>query len=352
MYYIFHGEDDFSQAEELRKMQDKMGDPQFAELNTVRLDGRKVTLGELRHACDAMPFLADKRMIVVDGLLTHLESRRKRAGEPTADEDKAGTGGDAKDEEADEAADPAFAKGLVEYLPLLPETARLFFVEHKTLGKNNPVLKQAEVDRKSKRAFVREFKPPRDDELGHWIESRVAAEGGLMEPQAVHELVANVGPDLRLLDNEIRKLLVYRNGEPITAGDVLALVTSVRESTVFALVDAIGRQERRSALQLLHEQLDQGEAPLYLLSMIERQFRLILQVKDLSSRNLGRNEMRERLKLHPFVMEKVSGQAFKFSIPQLLEIFQRLLETDVAIKTGRSEPVVAVDLLVSELTQP
>lgn len=334
MYYILHGEDEFSRTEQVRKFRAQMGDPQFADLNTAWFDGRKATLGELQHACDAVPFLSDKRLVIVEGMLARFDPRHGKR--------------DDEGEETVEEANPALAKDLKEYLTRLPETTRLVFVESKTLAKNNPILKQAESDKKN--AHVKEFEEPKARDLPKWIRERVKEKGGAIEPDAVEELAAHVGTDLRLIDNEIEKLLTYRNGQAIRAQDVRALVASVRESDVFALVDALGHRETGAALKLLHAQLDHNAAPGYLLSMIVRQFRLLLQMRDLAARGKTLDAAREQLKLHPFVAEKTWKQSLNFTLPQLEAIYQKLLDVDVAIKTGRSEPIVALDVLIVELT--
>ncbi|MCX7839969.1 MAG: DNA polymerase III subunit delta, partial [Anaerolineae bacterium] len=266
MYYIFHGEDDFSRGEQIKKLRAQMGDPQFADLNITYLDGRKIALSELTHACDAVPFLSDKRLVIVEGLLTRVEPRRKKSEEDT-------------EEEIEEETNPDLAKELIAYLPRLPETTRLVFSEAKTLAKNNPVLKYAASD---KNAHIKEFALLDARALPRWITERVKQKGGTIEPDAVNELVTHIGNDLRLLDNEIEKLLTYRANQTIRAEDVRALVTFVTESSVFDLVDAIGRRETHKALQLLHHQLAHNAAPIYLLAMVTRQFRLLLQWRDLA----------------------------------------------------------------------
>jgi DNA polymerase-3 subunit delta len=156
---------------------------------------------------------------------------------------------------------------------------------------------------------------------------------------------------LRRLDNEIEKLLTYRANQPIRGEDVRALVASVTESSVFDLVDAVGRRETNRALQLLHDQLWRNAAPIYLLSMITRQFRLLLQMRDLSERGKTVDQAVAQLKLHPFVARKTADQARNFSLAQLEAIYRKLLDADIAIKTGRSEPMLALDLLIVELTR-
>jgi DNA polymerase-3 subunit delta len=336
MYYIFHGDDEFSRTEQVNKFRAQMGDPQFADLSITTFDGRRLTLSELQHACDAVPFLSDKRLVIVEGMLARFDPRHSRDdGEET--------------EELEAEANPALAKELKEYLTRLPGTTRLVFVESKTLAKNNPILKYAESDKGN--AHVKEFEELKPRALPKWIQDRVKEKGGTIEPAAIEELATHVGTDLRLIDIEIEKLMTYRNGEMIRADDVRALVAPVRESDIFALVDALGRRETGNALRLLHAQLDHDASPIYLLSMIVRQFRLLLQMKDLAARGMPLAAAREQLKLHPFVAEKTWNQALNFSLLQLEAIYQRLLDTDVSIKTGRSEPVVALDVLIVELTK-
>ena len=334
MFYILHGQDEFSRTEEVHKLRAKMGDPQFADLNISTFDGRKLSFSELQHACDSVPFLADKRLVIVEGMLTRLEPRRKQNADDA--------------DEIEEEVNPDLAKDLREYLPRLPDSTRLVFVESKTLAKNNPILKHAEGDKK--RAYVKEFQLPKESALPRWIQDRVSVRQGIIEPEAANELAAHVGSDLRLMDNEIQKLLAYCGQEPIRAADVRSLVASVRESNIFDLVDAIGARQTSTALKLLHAQLDQNAAPLYLLTMITRQFRMLLQIKDLAAREMNPTAIREQLKLHPFVVDKTSKQAANFSVPQLERAYQKLLETDLAMKTSRSEPIAALDLLIVDLT--
>jgi DNA polymerase-3 subunit delta len=164
-------------------------------------------------------------------------------------------------------------------------------------------------------------------------------------------LAALIGNDLRLLDQEIEKLLVYADGREIELEDVQALVSRARETSIFDLVDCVGRRETDRALRLLHRMLDDGAHPLYLLTMLARQVRILIQLKELQAQGLARQEMANRLKLHPYVVEKGSAQARNFEMAELEAAHERLVETDFAIKTGAMEDVLALDTLVVELTQ-
>lgn len=336
MYYIFHGEDDLGLAEELKNLRGKMGDPQFADLNTTVLDGRSLTIGELRHHADAIPFLADKRMVIVEGLLARLNPRQRKK-----EDEEEGTGS--------EESNPELAGEIGNYLPNLPETTRLIFKESKTLPKSNPILKQAEKDKKN--AHIRHFGLPRPEDLADWIVSRVEEKGGRIEFSAANDLAMFVGADLRSIDNELEKLFTYRAGEMIRRQDVQALVAPMQEQSIFELVDAMGKRDVSTSLRLLHDQLSHNAQPLYLLAMIARQFRLLLQVRDLAGRGLSVEDIRAQLGLHPFVVRKILEQSRNFSIDQLESIYRRLLETDIAMKTGQGDPGVNLDVLVVEITK-
>ena len=315
MFYLFHGEDEFSRSETLAAFERRMGDPGLAELNTTIFDGSKVSLDELQHACDSVPFMAERRLVIVDGLLTYLEPKGRER-----------TLSDWQKE---------YLEKLTQYLQRLPETTRLVFVEGRIISERNPVHRLALAD---EGGHVREFKPPHRRELNRWIEERVRNKGGQISPEAAETLAAFVGNNLRLLDQEIEKLAVYVDGgRPISKDDVRLLVSYVREANIFEMVDALGQRDGQRAARLLHQLLDEGEHPLALLGMIVRQFRILIQVKELNARGLSQQDIASRLRLHRFVVRKVVRQAMNFSMEQLETIYRRLLETDVAIKTGRMD---------------
>jgi DNA polymerase-3 subunit delta len=275
-----------------------------------------------------VPFMADRRLVIVEGLLTRLESKGKK-GKPAAWQEE-------------------FLEELIQYLKNLPETARLVFIEDKSIGKENPVHQLALA---GERGHVKEFKPPQRRGLNRWIEQRVKKKGGQISPAAVATLAAFVGSDLRLLDQEIEKLVAYVDwARPISEDDVRLLVSYVQEANIFNMVDALGQRNGQQAAKLLHQLLDEGEHPLALLGMIVRQFRILIQVKELNGRGLSQKKIAARLKLHPFVVKKTADQALNFSMEQLETVYRKLLETDVAVKTGQMDEVLALDMLVVGLS--
>lgn len=335
MFYVFHGEDEFSQREQLAAFKARLGDPSLVALNTSVFDGRTVTLGELRHACDSVPFLADVRLVIVEGWLTHLASRR----------------GGGQDQGAGAAlSSRKIIEDLVTYLPQMPDTTRLVFVEPKRIRENHPVLLLAKSD--PKRGIVKAFDPPRGDALIDWIIARARKHGGAMSFPAAQLLAESVGEDLRLLDGEIRKLVTYVGGSRLVGeADVKLLTPYAGEANIFQMVDALGQRRGEVAARLMHRLLDGGKHPLELLSMIARQFRLLIQTKELLEQGQRPAAIARELGVQPFVADKLARQGRNFSLEQLEAIYRRLLEIDVAIKTGEMEGVLALDLLVAGLTE-
>jgi DNA polymerase-3 subunit delta len=340
VFYILHGEQEFNRSEEVAGLRARLadGDQAMAQLNTTILDGKHLTLGELCHACDSIPFMSDRRLVIVHGLLSWLVPGKRGKGTRTR-----------------KSKEPAWRQALLDelaaYLPSLPPTTRLVFVEERTIQASHAILKVAQEEGKKGRAFVKQFKQPKERDLPNWIQQRARDKGGEIGWEVTRLMATLVGNDLRLLDQEIDKLLIYADGRQVTEQDVRALVSRAREASVFDLVDCVGRREAGQALRLLHRLLDEGEPPLRLMAMLARQVRILIQVKELQSQRLTQAQMAKQLKLHPFGVKKGLAQAGNFTMEQLEKAHRLLVETDWMIKTGEMEDVLALDMLVVALTR-
>jgi len=152
-----------------------------------------------------------------------------------------------------------------------------------------------------------------------------------------------------LAENEIRKLVSFSKARTVRTEDVKLLIRSKIETDIFKTVDAIADKNKRKALKLLHKHLEKGDSPLYLLSMINYQFRNILIVKDFIEKHKTYNTILKRSGFHPFVVKKAYFQSQKFSFKDLKKIYRKIFQVDLQIKTGRIEPETALDLLIAEI---
>jgi len=327
MFYILYGQDDFSLNQAAEKIKADLGDWEMLATSTTNLEGQHLTLSELRNKCGAAPFLSSHRLVIVGGLLGRFEVKQSR---PRSGKGKSGNG-------------LGEWEGLASYIGQMPETTVLMLVDGKMKGQN-PLLKKL-----SPLAEVRTFPLLRGRDLKAWIQQRVREEGGDITPQAVNLLAELIGGDLWAMNGEIQKLLLYSQERPIGEDDVRQLVSYAQEANIFALVDAVAEGRTELAQRILHRLYDDGVAPTYILVMITRQFRLIAQAKDLEP-GLSRLQIQDRLGLKSsYSLDKTLSQAKLYDFEGVKRAYDKLLETDLAIKTGKYSDKLALELLVTEL---
>ncbi len=355
VFYIFHGDNQFELRAELRAVRARMAEADgTGDLNISTFDGTTASVAEVISTAQMLPFLADRRLVIVEGMLTHLAPRAKRGK---------GKGAESSEERQSASAQAAL-EALLAALPSLPDTARLIFAEPSTLRETHPVLKLAKQD--DSRGLVRLFaikldpksrpdRPKWDSAwLSAWIVKRLEQYGATIERRAIAILAQQVGQDLYALDNECAKLALYvGNSRPITEKDIAALTQYVPEASIFEITDALGRGDAKTALNLMHRSVERfGESPLGILAMINRQFRLLIQVREALDDPRCEATLREGedfKNVPDFVLRQLRDQARRFSLRELERIYRQLLEVDYEIKTGKVSDVLALDLLAAGL---
>jgi DNA polymerase-3 subunit delta len=331
LLYILTGDDDFSLTRSLEEIKRSIGDQVLLAANTTVLDGQQVTLDELRAVCETVPFLAEKRLVIIQGLLGHFEPqgkprRRRKIAPPTGKEME--------------------YKLFAAYLSNIPDSTVLVLIDGR-IKSNNPLFKQL-----SAKAEVRSFPILKDDRLRQWIRREVAEQGVRISPEAVDLLARLVGGNLWIMSNEISKLALFTLGRRIEVEDIKAIVSSAQEASVFTMVDAILDFKAGVAEQLLEQLLQRGASPAYLLVMLARQVRMIVQAKELTRQGKPEVEIQNRLGLtSEFALRKTLEQAQSYRLERLREVYNKLLETDLSIKTGKYEGGLALNLLIAELCQ-
>ncbi|MBC8100555.1 MAG: DNA polymerase III subunit delta [Armatimonadetes bacterium] len=317
-FYIFHGEDSLgveTAVDKIRRESD--------EFNTTEFDGQSASVPEVMNAVTSYPFLADKRVALVSGMLSWLT--RKGAGETG----KRGI------------------EQLLDELPKLPDFARLVFYERGALAENNKLVQLAGS---APNGYIKNFAVPKD--LAAWLTQRAQSEyNALLQPSAAFALAAVIGDDLRRADNELFKLVCYvLPGQPITEPDVAALTPYVAEANIFKMTDALAEGNGKAALQLLHRLLQEKDNdPFSLFGMIIRQFRLLLLAKEHLTTGGGAGNLAAVLKVQPFAAQTFARQSRAFSVVQLEHIYRTLGDYDFKMKTGQLKPELALDLLVAGL---
>ena len=272
MLYILLGQDDFSLHQALEEIKRGMGDQALLAANTTTLDGQQLTLDELRTVCQTVPFLAERRLVIVSGLLRRFEPKSKSSRQKKT-----------------KTSQPNDYQSLSDYLSQIADSTTLVLIDGR-IRSNNPLLREL-----SAKAEVKTFPLLKEANRRQWIGRRVKQEGGSISPEAVKELAQLIGSNLWIMASEINKLVLFTAGRRIEVEDVKRLVSQAQEANVFAMVDAILESRAGIAEQSLQRLLESGASPAYLLVMLSRQVERVVRAKELKSQGKSETEIQEKL---------------------------------------------------------
>ena len=320
--HVLYG-DSFLVSRQLDRLMGEAGAESLLEANRHQLTGGQFNLPELLAVCNALPFMDTCRLIVATGLLATLESRggRGRGSRSLGEWDK-----------------------LAEAIPLMPETTLLFMVDG-PLADSNPLLRSLRPITQS-----HHLQAPTGEALARYVKDLAQDKGSGISPAAIRTITDLVGNDLWTLDREMEKLSLYATGRNIEESDIQEMVAQVREASIFNAVDAMIDGRPDVALRLLQRLRQDGAALPYIISMVERQLRLVCLARYWTEQRVSPQDLPSKLGVPPFVARKTAEQARRNSWPDLDRRYRRLLEADLAFKTGRVDSEdLALEMLVVDL---
>lgn len=318
--FVLFGNDELAIGRRLKEFSSDFSDPTTAGMNTTQLDAKSMSENDLNNAVNAMPFLAAQRLVLIYA--------------PSAKYNK-----------------PETRKKFLAFLESAPESARVVLYEGMEKAKDADkhwLVKWAEKNKPKTRSQA--FFMPLPREMPGWIINEARNQNGKIEPAAAAKLAEMTGVDTRQAGMELSKLLAYVNWErSVQPSDVDAVCIVTSQQSVFDFVDALSQGNGRAAQKLLHRLLENEDA-FSLWGMVVRQFRLLLQAREILDARGNKDDVARALGVHPFVAEKTAGQARHFQIETLEAIHHRLLDIDERVKTSQVTLDLALDMLVSELS--
>lgn len=347
MVYLLLNSDEYLVGRRIAELKRALGDPELASLNLAELDGARTAVADALGQAAMMPFLAERRMVIVRGLLAHLDQRMAQSTNPAS-------------------AVHHDAARLLDGLTQAPDTADLILIDAGvdrrrglwrgfTLPATDkaPERKLTGLDGliKGGHVVLEELATPDARALPGWIQQQARARQIAIDGRAVQMLADYVGPQLRQLDSELEKLSLYAGSRPITAGDVKLLVSDASEALIWDLTDALSLRNGRNAMTALYELRRGDTSPFAVLSMIARQYRIMIKVKE--AMRLGPGDefaIAKQIGEKPYPVKKAMNQSAKYAAEALSDIMLRLLEADYRMKSG-ADVETEIDVLVAELTQ-
>lgn len=325
----FHREEFVGQLK-ARMRQLPMGEHNIDEFGPA--SGAADVIADVIAACNTAPFLCEKRMVIARGLLAGSRARstgrapRGRVAAPT-----------------EEPSAPS--ESLTDYVPRLPETTHLLVVEER--ASSLQALSAVRPD-----AYKRDCPPLRENVLPRWIADRARKQyAANLSQAAARELAQLVGSDLRALDSEIAKVVSYAEpGHQIEVEDVRALVSGGGLG-IFEFHDAVAERRPAAALAAAHRFMAGGTDPAEVFAQLAGLVRRLLIVKELAAqrRSVSREAPAFGLTTSPYALDKLQRQAATLSAADLERAYRLLRDTDIAIKTGKMDPGLAVELAVAQL---
>ncbi|GEM_PF-821978 len=313
MIYFIFGKDTFQSKQKLKELIKK-----YSDFELLKINAEKIKINELISKFNSVSLLSPKRLLIIENLSQN--SEQKEVVEFLKNANSANKySNDANDI-------------LIFYEDKVDKKTSLY----KFLNK----LTSAKAGEKIK--F--EFSELNNFELKKWaqeyIEKNPEYSGARIEPVALEKLLINAKPNLWQLSNELDKLLAFDKN--ITLENAQKLTAANFDDNIFNLADAIGNGDKATALELINKQLESGIEPLYLLSMIARQFRILIQIKDATQNQNYPNYslIAKEIGLHPFVVQKSISQTQKYSFEELENKFKKILQLDLDLKSSKLSPEI------------
>lgn len=314
MIIFIFGEDTYQSQKRLgelkEKFKEKYGDINISNFLVERKE--KTDFPRIISEIASIPFLGDKRLVVINNLILK--------------------------------SDPKIKEAMAKRLPTIPESAVVIFFEAGVPKKNDKLFKLL-----LKIAKTEEFPRLKGAGLSNWVKQEAGNCGAEIELAAVEKLNYLVGGDTWRLSCEIEKLANYSYPQAIKQEDVELLVNETLTTKIFDLVDALARRDGRLSLTSLHRLMSLGEKKEYLFSMIVYGFRNLILVKYLLEKNKSEPEIKNILKLHPFVAQKTMAAARLFTFLELKSIYHRLVLANAEMRESGKDPILILDLLLAEI---
>lgn len=304
--YLLYGEEAYLRTQYKNRLKNALADPSDT-MNFSRFEGKGIDPAEIISLAETLPFFAERRLILIE--------------------------------------DSGFFKNkcdeLADYLPNMPDTTCLLFVETE-VDKRNRLYKAVQ-----KYGRVTEFQLQDERTLMKWILGTLKKENKKITESTLQLFLERTGSDMENIHMELEKLLSYTIGrEVITSEDVEEICTMQTTGQIFEMIRAIAEKKQRLALDLYYDLLALKEPPMRILFLIARQFNQLLLVKSLTAKGMDRASVASKAQIAPFIAGRLMTQARSFTMQQLQNAVQDCVDAEEAVKTGRMTDVLSVEILI------
>lgn len=325
--YLCYGNEEYLMDWIVKELKKKFIDEAFETLNYVHCDGKEVSVDYIINACETLPFMSDKKIVIVEDspLLS------------------SGKGGSATEEDE-----------LKDYLDNLSDTTCLtFIIKENKVDKRKKLVKSIK-----KQGSIVELNKITSKELNGWVEKtfrknkkKILKNDIFYFIQSIGYLESNNEKNLYDLENEITKLCSYvGDRDQVTKEDIEKCISKTLQNNIFKLLDGVGKKKPNIALSNLNEMILDNEPIQKITFMIIRQFRLLFMAKLFCEKGYGPRDITKKLGIHPYAAQQVIEQGKNFSSEELENIIKKCLTIDYNVKNGKIDNKLAIESLIVEIS--
>jgi len=316
--YLLYGEEEYFIKETKKLICEHALADEDAEFNLATIDLEETPVEVAIEEMETLPFMGDRRVVILHNPSFLTAERKKEKVEHDL-------------------------KRLEGYLANpSPTTVAVFIAPYPKLDERKKITKELK-----RNAAVLESKPLYERDLAKWIGSHTKSLGVTISQDGIEALLALTGNHLMMAATELEKLALYAANEQVIDGAMVdKLVPKNFDQNVFDLVDYILNGQKKKAVELYKELLMQKEEPIRILAAIARQYRIILQVKKLSSQGYGQMQIASKLKMSPYPVKLALKRINHFSEKTLLRVLGQLAELDYRMKTGLGDKEIQLELFI------
>lgn len=323
--YLFTGDEQLMIRQAVEMLKGQVVDPAYADFNLVWLDGEESSPDQLFGAMETMPFLQDRKLVIVKDA-PYFKSTQDKLSETQRER-------------------------LEALLSNPSEDTVLVFLAPQT-DKRKRVSK-AVISHGSWVSFDKLERP----DYEKWLAKQAENAGVNIPSQELRYLMEVSGyldknSELTLLDigGNLERLFGYAGKAPaVTRAHIDAIFEKPLEYNIFAMVDHIAEGNVSQALSMLRELQQDGEAEIKILFMIARHYRILLRVKLNLDERVPDKEIASKAGVQPFLIKKYITQTNRIGFPGIKKALEQILETDRAMKTGKIDPEIGLEMLMVRL---
>lgn len=310
---LFFGEEKLLIDEAIANLKSKTIPQGLQTLNFIPFDGKSATEEDILDACDTVPMLSPKKIVVVHNALFF-----KDEGKMSSERQK----------------------WFLDRLKEVPEHTYLIFTASQ-IDKRSRIFKFFKEN-----GEVYEYKPLLQKDKAFWIQKRAKLYNKSMDLRTAY-FIAEYTTDLYQADNELKKLASFIGEKAkIEQSDLNEIFCKSIEGNIFEMMDYIGSKRPAEAIKSMNYLIERGEKGAVILYMISKHIMNLLTVK--SMKGAETETIQKKTGIHPFALKKAIAQAENFSVEELEKALELCQEIDFAIKSGGVAEKVGIELLVAK----